>query len=93
MFCIFHFMEKNEFIHVIEKESLLNKKDFVVNSNAISESMHPHNSNRIASISRKIKKKIDDLMNMDKEDIDKDMEVGNDAISLDSDLVILEGDM
>ena len=75
---------KREMISTIvtEKKLLLDKVDFVVNGYVVNDLRNPCNLNKVASISGKGKKKVNGLMDVNVEDVDKELEVDDDTIAL-----------
>jgi hypothetical protein len=67
---------------VTKKELLLDTADFVVNGYAVNDLRDPCNLNKVASTSGKGKKKVNGLMDMNVEDVDRELEVDDDAIAL-----------
>jgi hypothetical protein len=80
--CIAHFKERDDFIQVIEKGLLLDKVDFSEKRYKIDKRRFLLNPYKSTSLSGKIKKKIDDLINLSNDNQDDKMWEEDDTIHL-----------
>jgi hypothetical protein len=86
-----HFEKKDDFIHVTEKELMLNKMDFVKKKNEVDEDQFPRHSEKAVFSSRRGKQNINVVMLDD--DSDEDSEVEGDVVALGNDVLNFKAGM